>query len=174
MSGSTDLMAPLAALCAIARFHQIAADPATLAHQLGLASSEQLNCADLLRAAKHLGLKAKRTSTTVARLGVTPLPALALMRTDDALLRVVILAQSDGKRVLYQDVSASPAPAPTPASAPAPSSSGATPASAADTSGRPTIVSAEVFAAQWTGDLILILNGISLEVRPGEVIGIVG
>ena len=49
-------LAPLAALCAIARLHQIAADPATLAHQLGLLSSEQLASDDLLRAAKHLGL----------------------------------------------------------------------------------------------------------------------
>src|SRR4051794_3646516 len=70
----------LHALCAIARFHQIAADPATLAHQLGLLPSEPITTADLLRAAKHLGLKAKLSSTTADRLQLTPLPALALMR----------------------------------------------------------------------------------------------
>ena len=30
----------LTALCAIARFHQVAADPATLAHQLGIAVTD--------------------------------------------------------------------------------------------------------------------------------------
>ncbi len=149
---NTDTMAPLAALCAIARFHQIAADPATLAHQLGLASSDLLACADLLRAAKHLGLKAKRTHTTVERLSLTPLPALALMRTTDETLRVVILAQSDGKRVLFQEISSSPSAAP----------SATTPTPAADPIGRPTIASAEDFAAQWTGDLILISSHASM------------
>ena len=46
----------LAALCAIARLHQIAADPATLAHQLGLAPLDPVSPQDLLRAAKHIGL----------------------------------------------------------------------------------------------------------------------
>ena len=133
-------MAPLAALCAIARFHQVAADPAALAHQLGLSSNDLLASADLLRAAKHLGLKAKRISSSIERLGLTPLPALALMRTSDETLRVVILAQSDGKRVLFQDVSTS----------------------AADTTGRPVIESAEVFAARWTGELILVTSRASL------------
>jgi subfamily B ATP-binding cassette protein HlyB/CyaB len=132
------LAAPLATLCAIARFHQVAADPATLAHQLGLSSGDKLVSADLLRAAKHLGLKAKLSSTTVERLALTPLPALALMRTPDESLRVVILAQGDGKRVLFQDVDAT-----------GPGS-------------RPTIESVEVFASQWTGDVILITSRASL------------
>lgn len=106
MIAPADTFAPLAALCAVARFHQIAADPATLAHQLGLSSSDTLSTPDLLRAAQHLGLKAKLSKTTVDRLPLTPLPALALMRTQDDHLHVVILAQSDGKRVLFQDPSA--------------------------------------------------------------------
>ena len=133
-------LAPLAALCAIARLHQIAADPATLAHQLGLLSSEQLASDDLLRAAKHLGLSAKLVRTTVQRLALTPLPAIAVMRTSDASLRVVVLAQSDGKRVLFQDLSAT----------------------SAGTSSRPTIEPVDVFAAQWTGELILITSRASL------------
>lgn len=44
---SANALAPLAALCAIARFHQVAADPATLAHQLGLSPTQILNAADL-------------------------------------------------------------------------------------------------------------------------------
>src|SRR6266568_2700928 len=129
-------MASLHALCAIARFHQVAADAATLAHQLGLQPSEAITTADLLRAAKHLGLKAKLSSTTADRLPLTPLPALACVQSADGHKRVVILAQCDGQRVLLQD----------------PSAAGA----------RPTIESMEVFAGQWTGELLLIASRASL------------
>ena len=137
-------MAPLAALCTVARFHQIAADPATLAHQLGLSASDTLSASDVLRAAQHLGLKAKLSRTSIDRLALTPLPALALMRTEDETLRLVILAQSDGQRVLFQDVSAAP------------------PGSAAGSNSRPTIEPVEVFATQWTGELILISSRASI------------
>ena len=146
-SSSTDpiaALAPLAALCAVARFHQIAADPATLAHQLGLSSSDKLSTSDVLRAAQHLGLKAKLVRTRVERLGLTPLPALALMRTEDESLHLVILAQSDGQRVLFQDVTTAPSN------------------SAAATSARPTIEPVEIFARQWTGQLILISSRASV------------
>ncbi|MEO7390827.1 MAG: type I secretion system permease/ATPase [Ramlibacter sp.] len=129
-------LAPLRALCAIARFHQIAADPATLAHQLGLQPSEAIGSDELLRAAKHLGLKAKVSSTTAPRLQLTPLPALAAMRCQDGPTGYVILAQCDGQRVLFQD----------------PSASGP----------RPTIESLEAFTAQWTGELILVTSRASL------------
>ncbi len=135
-------LAALAALCAIARLHHVAADPATLAHQLGLSGSEPFHLDDLLHAAKHLGLKAKRSSTTTERLALTPLPALALMRTGDDSLRVVILAQCDGQRVLLQD----------------PAATGANGAGIA----RPTIEPLEVFNSQWTGELILITSRASL------------
>lgn len=101
------MLASLSALCTIARFHQTAADPATLAHQLGLSRSDTLSTDDLLRAAQHLGLKAKLSRSTPDRLALTPLPALALMRTDDHSLHLVILAQCDGKRVLFQAPEAS-------------------------------------------------------------------
>ena len=138
----------LAALCAIARLHHVAADPANLAHQLGLAPLDHVTTQDLLRAAKHLGLKAKLSHTNIDRLPLTPLPALALMRGDgDSAAststtgpRVVILAQCDGKRVLFQD----------PAAMVAGSSAG------------PTIESTEVFAAQWSGELILFTSRASL------------
>lgn len=64
----------LAALCAIARIHQVAADPATLAHQMGLAPSDPISTNDLLRAAKLIGLKAKLSRTTPDRLPQTTLP----------------------------------------------------------------------------------------------------
>ena len=128
-------VASLQALCLIARLHHVAADPATLAHQLGLSASDPVTAADLLRAAKHLGLKAKLSKASPDRLQLNPLPALAVMRTDDGTLRVVILAQCDGQRVLFQDV--------------------------AD-EGRPTIEALEIFAQQWTGELILVTSRASL------------
>ena len=135
----------LTALCAIARFHQVAADPATLAHQLGWSSDQQPSTTDLLHAAQHLGLKARLSRSSMDRLALTPLPALALMRTDDGSLRVVVLAQCDGQRVLFQDPSAN-------------AGAGA----GAGAGSRPTIESLEVFASQWTGQLILVSSRASL------------
>lgn len=130
------LASPFVALCAVARFHQIAADPATLAHQLGMSHSSVVNTQDLLRAAKHIGLKAKFTATTADRLVLTPLPALAQVRAPDGEIRTVILAQADGQRVLLQD----------------PGVPG----------GRPTIEGMAAFVRQWTGELILITSRASL------------
>jgi len=127
----------LIALCAIARFHQIAADPANLAHQLGLTSSSAVTVSDLLRAAQHLGLKAKLSKTTPDRLALTPLPALARIKTPDGEVKTVILAQCDGQRVLLQDPGAG-------------SNAG------------PTIEPLDVFITQWTGELILIASRASL------------
>ena len=136
----------LAALCLVARFHQVAADPQTLAHQLGIAPSDDVDASVLLRAAKHLGLKAKLSKSRPDRLKLVPLPALAFLKpADDAAnsdgtgggqARTVILAQCDGQRVLFQDP--------------------ATPAN------RPTIESVDVFANQWTGELILITSHAAL------------
>ena len=114
-----------------------------MAHQLGLSPTDALQTDELLRAAKHLGLKARLSRTTIERLALTPLPALALMRPSDSMAdaasgitspRVVILAQCDGKRVLLQDAGAA----------------------------GPTIEPIDVFAAHWTGELILITSRASL------------
>jgi subfamily B ATP-binding cassette protein HlyB/CyaB len=111
----------LDALCLIARLHHVAADAAALLHQLGKPSHEVVDANDLLLAAAHLGLKAKRSRTVAERLPLAALPALALMRDG----RVVVLAQCDGTRVLTQDPSA--------------------PAS------RPMIEPVEAFAEGWSG-----------------------
>lgn len=137
----------LTALCLIARFHQIAADPATLAHQLGIAPGAEISVTELLHAAKYLGLKAKLSRTTTDRLHLTPLPALALMMgkvgsgdetttTAASGPRAVVLAQCDGQRILLQD----------------PSAGGS----------RPVIESIDIFSSQWTGELILITSRASL------------
>ena len=129
----------LQALCLIARLHHVAADPATLAHQLGWTASHRPDADDLLLAARHLGLKARRSRTGIDRLSLAALPALAVLKAEgDGAPRVVVLAQCDGQRVLFQD--------------PAGTASGA----------RPTIEPLDVFAAQWTGELILIASRASL------------
>lgn len=89
----------LLALCMIARLHHVAAEPAQVAHQLGWPPSHCPQVDDLLLAAKHLGLKAKLTRTTAERLGLSPLPAVALMNDG----RSLVLAQCDGHRVLVQE-----------------------------------------------------------------------
>ena len=136
------MVAPaLQALCTIARLHQVAADPVTLAHQLGLQPDAAVTCDELLHAAGHLGLHAKQVHTSADRLTLTPLPALALMRaaapgTPDraaGAVQVVVLAQCDGQRVLYQDPYH-------------PDGS------------RPTIEPLAGFAQRWSGELILVTS----------------
>jgi len=129
-------LAPLLALCMVARYHQIAADPATLIHELGITSSEPCEITTLLRAAQHLGLKVSHSHSTPERLALVPLPALAILHSSDAELRAVVLARCDGQRVLLQDPCA--------------------PAS------RPLIEALESFAARWTGELILIASRASM------------
>ncbi len=95
----------LLGLAMLARFHGLAADPAQLAHQFK-APGESFGTAQILLAAKALGLKAKRVHTEIARLDRTPLPALAASHDG----RFFILARLDGEQVLIQDPG-SPRPA---------------------------------------------------------------
>ncbi len=132
----TASQAALISLCAIAAFHQIAADPATLAHQLGLTASEPVTPRELLLAARHLGLKAKLSRTSADRLPATPLPALALLKSETDAPKIVVLAQCDGQRVLVQDMASQPP--------------------------RPVIEPLDVFTQQWTGELILFTSRASL------------
>ncbi len=127
----------LSALCVVARLHQIAAEPGLLAHQLGLAPSASIGVDELLRAARHLGLKARRVSSSIERLPLTPLPALALMGSDEQTLRAIVLARCDGERVLVQDpVGPQPGPAAQPINQ---------------------------FAQGWSGDLILLASRAALK-----------
>ena len=103
-------------------------------HQLGRTSSEPWSTDDLLLAARHLGLKGKLTRTNTDRLGLTPLPALALLRDG----RTVVLAQCDGQRVLLQDPSEQ------------------------IQGGRPVIEPIAVFTEQWTGELLLVTSRASV------------
>jgi len=140
---SSPALAPLAALCLVARLHHVAAEPAHLAHQLGWPPSHEPGTDDILLAARHIGLNAKRSRSTADRLNLAPLPALVVLaegagptRTE----RIVVLAQCDGQRVLFMD--------------PREATSGQ--------AAQPTIEPLDVFGGQWTGELILITSRASL------------
>ncbi|GAA4358499.1 type I secretion system permease/ATPase [Variovorax defluvii] len=127
----------LAALCMLAQVHQTAADPVRLAHQLGLNSGDVVDATVILQAARQIGLKAKHSRTSLDRLSLTPLPALALLRSEDGgEARCVVLARCDAQRVLLHDPSAAPSCT--------------------------VIEPLDVFASQWTGELILVTSPSSL------------
>ena len=135
---ATDLGGALAALCVLARLHQIAAEPAQLAHQMGWPPSHVVTMFDVLLAAKQLDLKARCSRSSVDRLNLAPLPALAVVTDEAGRPRVVVLAQCDGQRVLFQD-----------------------PAEAIQ-GGRPVIEPLSSFATRWTGELVLVTSRVSL------------
>ena len=88
----------LICLLILARFYDLPADGSQLRHQFAQ-SGQLLSDTDLLRAAKHLGLKAGLIKTHWSKLFGTPLPAISKW-TDG---RYVVLAKIDGDKVLIQD-----------------------------------------------------------------------
>ena len=88
----------LTCLLILARFHDLPADGSQLRHQFAQAG-QALSDTELLRAAKHLGLKAGLGKTTWGKLQGTPLPAMA-KRTDG---RYLVLAKVEAEKVLVQD-----------------------------------------------------------------------
>ena len=95
-SGVTDT--GLICLLILARFHDLPADGSQLRHQFAQ-TGQALSDTELLRAAKHLGLKAGLVRTTWSKLQGTPLPAMA-KRTDG---RYLVLAKVEAEKVLVQD-----------------------------------------------------------------------
>ncbi len=85
-------------LLILARFYDLPADGSQLRHQFAQ-SGQLLTDTDLLRAAKHLGLKAGLLKSEWGKLPGTPFPAVA-KRTDE---RYVVLAKIDGDKALIQD-----------------------------------------------------------------------
>jgi subfamily B ATP-binding cassette protein HlyB/CyaB len=99
ISGSTGASdTGLLCLLILARFYDLPADGSQLRHQFAQ-SGQLLSDADLLLAAKHLGLKAGLLKTEWGKLPGTPFPAVA-KRTDG---RYVVLAKIDGDKALIQD-----------------------------------------------------------------------
>ena len=70
----------LRALCGIAAYYRIAADPVHLQRELAL-SGREAGVTDLMRASQTIGLKARRVSrTTEKQLVATPTPAIGRLR----------------------------------------------------------------------------------------------
>ena len=88
----------LVCLVLVARVLGVAADAGQLRHRLALSGSPA-TAGDILRAARHLGLKARSISSHWNRLAKTPLPALAQHRDG----RWLVIARADAERVLVQD-----------------------------------------------------------------------
>ena len=88
----------LICLLILARFHDLPVDGSQLRHQFAQ-SGQVLSDTELLRAAKHLGLKAGVVKTKWSKLQGTPLPAMA-KRTDG---RYLVLAKVEADKVLVQD-----------------------------------------------------------------------
>ena len=88
----------LACLVLLARFFELPADDEQLRHEFGRVG-QSFGATEILRAAKHLGLKAGTTRTRWPKLAGMPLPAVATRRDG----RFVVLAKVDGERVLLHD-----------------------------------------------------------------------
>jgi ATP-binding cassette, subfamily B, bacterial HlyB/CyaB len=69
--------AGLRALVTLLRCHGIAAEPVQIRQQMG---TGQIGVADMLRCAKRFGLRARVQKTSWARLALTPLPGIAVLR----------------------------------------------------------------------------------------------
>jgi subfamily B ATP-binding cassette protein HlyB/CyaB len=123
----------LLCLAMIARFHQVPADPEQLAHQFR-EPGQRFGAAQILLAAKKLGLMARRVRPALHRLATTPLPAIGIGLDGGCF----IVARHDdgeaGPRVLVQDPSV----------------------------GRPQLLTLDEFTARWSGELILFASRASL------------
>lgn len=86
----------LVCLVMMARFHQLAADAEHVAHQFR--AGELLTTAELLLAAKTLGLQIKSCQIQATRLQQTPLPAIAKDRDGG----FFVIAKIEGEQVLIQ------------------------------------------------------------------------
>ncbi|MGH8615749.1 MAG: cysteine peptidase family C39 domain-containing protein, partial [Gammaproteobacteria bacterium] len=88
----------LVCLLILARYYGLPADADQLRHQFG-ETGTPLDEAGLLRAAKHLGLKAGIVQSDWSRLATTPMPAMALLNDG----RAVVVAKADAEQVVIQD-----------------------------------------------------------------------
>ena len=95
--GRTVLDSGLACLVTVARLHQLPADLAQIQHEFGT-SDRPFDTGDLLRAAKWLGLKARKVASSWSRLSETPMPAIARLGETD----FVILAGVRDDQVLIK------------------------------------------------------------------------
>ncbi|MDR1274803.1 MAG: type I secretion system permease/ATPase [Candidatus Accumulibacter sp.] len=123
----------LIGLVMLARFHGVAAEPEQLTHEYG-ESGKPFGVPQILLAAKHLGLKARKVHTDASRLDRTPLPALAIDLEGNFFILARIDASPEKSQVLIQDPRAQ----------------------------RPQVLPLSEFASRWSGDLILFTSRASL------------
>lgn len=97
-AASTPVDSGLACFVVIARFHGVAVDPAQLAHEYQ-AEGKPFSAQEVLLAAKALQLKAKRLSSSVDRLPLLALPAMAIGTNGE----FFVLARADEQKVLIHD-----------------------------------------------------------------------
>lgn len=95
----SDLSPGLLALCIIARYHGLPADPTDLSRRYGGPGTATVSPDAMSQAARHLGLRAREVSRSWRRLGQIPLPALLVDR-DGVYL---ILVRADETRALIQE-----------------------------------------------------------------------
>ena len=88
----------LASLVMVARFHQVAADPSQIKHNFS-SHDKSLDEVALIRAARHLKLKAKAVSASLQKLESIALPAIG----QDKEGGYFVLARSGDGKVLIQD-----------------------------------------------------------------------
>ena len=129
----------LQALCLIARLHHVSADPAALAHRLGWAPDYSPRPEELVLAARELGLRRQVLAVERRSIGTARSSRRSQSSTTaNGVAVVVVLAQCDGQRVLFQDPSGT------------------------IHGGRPVIESLAAFAERWGGVLILVTSRASL------------
>ncbi len=83
------------ALVLLLRLQGVSADAGEIRHRLG---TDRIGAAEMLRCAREVGLKARAVRTRWARLGATPLPAIASLRDGGYL----VVAKAADDKVLVQ------------------------------------------------------------------------
>lgn len=127
----------LSCLVMMARLHNLAADPAQLAHEFTV-DGRRMGTQEVLLAARKLGLQTKRIQAQGDRLPKTPLPAMAVGKDAQGEAEFFILARAhddaSGTQVLIQSPRV----------------------------GRPEKLNLQELQARWTGELILFTSRASL------------
>ena len=88
----------LLCLVALARFHQVAVEPAQLAHQF----PAEFSVNDILRAAKSLGLKARLAKIDPEKINNALLPAIA--KASDGSFFILARISGEEKKFLVHDL----------------------------------------------------------------------
>jgi ATP-binding cassette, subfamily B, bacterial HlyB/CyaB len=103
-SGEMDRDTGLECLAVVARLYGLAADIGKLRHEFSR-SDKRLDASDLVRAARHTGLKARAVQSNWRRLRSTPLPAIACRKDGHFLVLARLI---DGKVLVHDPLESRP------------------------------------------------------------------